>query len=104
MNKDEISKQLNTGPDINDIRQVVVTREFEENKGKKALMLIEPYPFLIIGIIKKVMSDYVFVDTEVTNVAELDDELFRVHVDEIKVFYIEKDGKPIPDIRVVSDD
>ena len=92
------------GGDINAIRYAVVSREFKESQGKRALILIAPFPFLIIGPIVEVVSDYVVIKAEVTNVSELDDEKFRVHMDDIEVFYIEKDGRPIPDIRAGQDD
>nr|WP_232337001.1 hypothetical protein [Lysinibacillus timonensis] len=91
-------------PDINAVREFVVTQEFRENIGSKALLLISPFPFLIIGTIKAVNGDYLIIKADVTNVVELDDEIFRVHIDEIEVFYIEKPGQPkIPDIRHRND-
>ena len=86
--------------DINAIREYFVTIEFKENVGERALILISPFPFLIIGTIQAVVGDYLVIRAEVTNIAELDDEVFRVHIDDIQVFYIEKPGQPkIPDIR-----
>lgn len=86
--------------DINAIREKIVTEEFTANIGSRALILIFQFPFLIIGVIKDVVSDYVFIEAEVTNVTELDGENFRVHIDDIEVFYIEKNlNRPIPDIR-----
>lgn len=87
--------------DINAIREAVVAEEFSDNVGRRALVLISPYPFLIIGEILDVISDYLVIKAEVTNVAELDNEVFRVHIDDIEVFYIEKHGRKIPDIRDV---
>lgn len=103
---DDISNQIGEGTlNINDIREAVLSGEFQNHKGKKALILIFPFPFLIIGKIKEVVSDYLVINAEVTNVTELDDEEFRVHIDDIEVFYIEKEGKPeIPDIRNGIDD
>lgn len=88
--------------DINAIREAVVAETFAENIEQRALILISPYPFLIIGEIISVTSDYLVIKAEVTNIAELDDEVFRVHIDDIEVFYIEKNGKKIPDIRDVN--
>ena len=86
--------------DINAMREAGVTLEFTRNIGRRALILIFPYPFLIIGKIVNVKSDYLIINAEITNVNELDGEEFRVHIDDIEVFYIEKDHKrPIPDIR-----
>ena len=97
---DNISPEHFKTININAIREYFVTRDFKENTGNRALILISPFPFLIIGTIQDVMSDYLVVKAEVTNIAELDDEVFRVHIDDIEVFYIEKPGKPkIPNIR-----
>ncbi|CAM5180884.1 putative protein OS=Ureibacillus acetophenoni OX=614649 GN=SAMN05877842_103234 PE=4 SV=1 [Ureibacillus acetophenoni] len=91
-------------PDINAVREFVVTQEFRLNIGRKALLLIFSFPFLIIGKIQAVNGDYLIIKADVTNVNELDDEVFRVHIDEIEVFYIEKPGQPeIPDIRNRND-
>jgi hypothetical protein len=50
-----------------------------------------------------VVSDYVLIEAEVTNIFELDGEVFRVHIDSIEVFYIENEGIQIPDIRKGED-
>ncbi|MDN4492796.1 hypothetical protein [Ureibacillus aquaedulcis] len=86
--------------DINAFREYGVTQEFRENIGMRALILIAPFPFLIIGRIEDVVTDYLIICAEVTNINELDGEEFRIHIDDIEVFYIEKDNRrPIPDIR-----
>ncbi|MBZ6483975.1 hypothetical protein [Priestia aryabhattai] len=101
--KDELAEQLGiSGTDVNAIRQAVVTQNFKDSIGERVFLLIGPYPFLIIGTIVDVLSDYVVVEAEITNVSELDDEEFRIHIDSIEVFYIEEEGKPIPDIRDVN--
>lgn len=89
---------------INAIRQAAVVGAFTENIGQRTLILLPQFPFLIIGEIKKVISDYVVVKAEITNITELDGERFKVHIDEIDVFYIETDEHKIPDIRVRQDD
>ena len=87
------------GRDINAIREAVVSLHFRNSVGKRALLLIPAFPFLIIGTIEEVISDYIVINAEVTNVTELDGEVFRVHIDDIEVFYIEEEGREIPDIR-----
>ncbi|MCM3387112.1 hypothetical protein M3649_03070 [Ureibacillus chungkukjangi] len=90
----------NNRPDINAIREAGVTQEFRQNIGMRALILIAPFPFLVIGRIEAVVTDYLIICAEITNVNELDGEEFRIHIDDIEVFYIEKDNRrPIPDIR-----
>lgn len=104
MNIDELGNKLSTSIDINSIREAVVSREFEKNQGKKAIILMSQFPFLIIGPIVEVISDFLVIKAEVTNITDLDGEKFRVHIDDIEVFYIEKNGREIPDIRNVQND
>ncbi|KOP80563.1 hypothetical protein AMS59_04065 [Lysinibacillus sp. FJAT-14745] len=100
MDINKLATQLGISvPDINTIRQTVVTQAFENNIGVRALVLLSQYPFLIIGPIAEVVSDYLVIEAEITNITELDGEKFRVHIDDIEVFYIEKENRPIPDIR-----
>lgn len=101
---EKLAAQLGTSPDINAVRQAVVSRDFENHPGSRALIMIAQYPFFIIGTIVEVISDYLLIETEITNVSDLDNEMLRIHIDDIEVFYIEKDGVPIPDIRVDQDD
>ncbi len=101
MEKDSLGHLEFEGADINAIREAVVAEAFFDNIGRRAFILIPSYPFLIIGEIVDVISDYLVIQAEVTNVAELDDEVFHVHIDDIEVFYIEKHGRKIPDIRDV---
>jgi hypothetical protein len=104
MKKVELIKNLGIGnTDINAIRQAVVSKEFKLNDGNRVLVMISQYPFLIVGRIKSVVSDYVLIEAEVTNIFELDGEVFRVHIDSIEVFYIENEGIQIPDIRKGED-
>lgn len=100
MNSEELASQMGSGrPDINAIRQGVVTKEFENNPGARALLMIGQFPFLIIGKIEDVVSDYLLIKAEITNIFDFDGKVFRVHIDDIEVFYIENEGIPIPDIR-----
>lgn len=87
-------------PDINAIRQAVVTKDFEDNIDKKALVMIGQYPFLIVGNIEEVVSDYVFIKAEFTNIASLDGFLYRIHIDDIEVYFIETPAFKIPDLKV----
>ncbi|MGM9948706.1 MAG: hypothetical protein ACI33P_01205 [Lysinibacillus sp.] len=98
--QDESIQAFNmVGIDINAIREAVVSLQFEKNIGKRALVLMPSFPFLIVGTIEEVVSDYLVIKAEVTNVTELDGEIFRVHIDDIEVFYIEDEERKIPDIR-----
>ena len=97
---DQINYKKCKDMDINWEREFFLTMEFKRNVGRRVLILMAPFPFLIIGPIQEVMGDYLLVKAEVTNATELDGEVLSVHIDDIEVFYIEKPGEPkIPDIR-----
>lgn len=84
--------------DINFIRESAVEETFKKSIGKKVLILTQEFPFLVIGKIKNVEGDYVFVDVETTHIDPLENRVFRIHLDRVEVFYIEKPGKLIPKI------
>ena len=54
-------------PSINEIRQQVVTEAFATASGERSLIFISSFPFICIGTILKVESDYVFLDIETKN-------------------------------------
>jgi hypothetical protein len=93
---------VNEGQDINAIRMAAVDEQFRNSIGKRALILMAEVPFLIIGKIAKVESDYVFIDVESTHIDQLEGKLFRIHLDRIMSFYIEKNGRPIPSLKLDS--
>lgn len=87
---------------VNELRRAFVTLTFKEGVGRRVFILTEEIPFMIIGKIEKVMSDYVFICVETTHIDQFEGKTFRVHIDAITVFYIEEPGKPIP--RIKDDD
>jgi hypothetical protein len=84
------------GKPINDIRQAVLVQTFKEAKGKRVLVMTPFFPFLIIGEIVNVISDFVFIKIETTHIQEIEGEKIRIHIDDIDVFHIEEEGNPIP--------
>lgn len=86
-------------PDINAIREAAVTQAFKTAGGKRVLIMTGEFPFMVIGRILQVESDYVFIDVETTHIDPLEDKVFRIHLDRIVVFHFEEPGKPIPRIK-----
>ena len=82
--------------DINFIRESAVEQIFKKSICKRVLILTEEFPFIVIGRIQKVEGDYVFVDVETTHIDPLENRIFRIHLDRVEVFYIEKKGQEIP--------
>ncbi|MFP7471349.1 hypothetical protein SFC55_10115 [Niallia taxi] len=103
-NKSKLLKELglNGEADVNAIRQAVVTNKFRQSIGKRTFILLGPYPFMVIGTILEVVSDFVRIKVEVTNISELDGEIFSLHLDEIDVFFIEDGKYKIPNLNVGS--
>ncbi|MCM3671320.1 hypothetical protein M3181_20380 [Mesobacillus maritimus] len=94
-----IGDGMMNGMDVNAVRQAELTKAFHKNIGARALIMMEPYPYFLTGTIEGVENDMVFILTEITNIAELDDELFRIHIDQISVFFIEDGVHKIPKMK-----
>ncbi|TFE01617.1 hypothetical protein [Jeotgalibacillus salarius] len=76
-----------------------------EHAGAKMLAMTSSFPYFFIGRIIKVMDDYVILSVETTNVAELENREWHLHIHDIEVFYIERDGWPaIPDLKETGGD
>lgn len=95
-----MNQQLNDQTiNINAVRRAVVSQAFEEGVGRRAFVMTPEYPYVFIGEIKQVNSDYVLILAESTNITALDGYLFRIHIDDIEVFFIEDREHTIPRIR-----
>lgn len=93
----ETARELaDKGMAINDIRQAVLSRTFEDATGKMVLVMTPFFPFLIIGEIMNVKSDFVIIKIETTHIQEIEGQRIRIHIDDIDVFHIEEEGNPIP--------
>ncbi|RUQ29400.1 hypothetical protein ELQ35_10530 [Peribacillus cavernae] len=88
---------------INDIRQAVLSQTFEDAIGKRVLVMTPFFPFLIIGEIKNVKSDFIIISIETTHIQEIEGQRIRIHIDDIDVFHIEEDGSPIPRFNEAED-
>jgi hypothetical protein len=84
--------------EVNKIRHAVVVHAFKDNVGQRALILIGPFPFLVIGKITEVNDDFVFITVETTHIDELEGRVLRIHIDDVEVFFIEDGNHSIPRI------
>lgn len=85
---------------VNDIREAALVRHFQKNKGKKAFILTEAFPFMFIGKIKEVVGDVLVLKVQTTSVPALEDKEWSIHIDAIEVFYVETGiGAKIPDLK-----
>lgn len=90
---------ITEGPDVNAVRQAVVSQKFQRSVNRRVLLLQESFPFLFVGTIKAVEGDFLLLKVDYTNINEFDGEMFRIHLDAVHVFYIEDGKHVIPDIR-----
>ena len=90
--------------DINAMRQSVVSQDFSNNIDQRVIVMLGQYPFLIIGLIKEVVGDIVLIKAEFTHVSELDGFIFRVHLDEIEVYFIETEYHKIPKLHISGEE
>jgi len=90
--------------DINAIRQSVVSQDFRNSINQRVIVMLGQYPFLIIGLIKEVVGDIVLIDAEFTNISELDGFEFRVHLDDIEVYFIETESHKIPKLHISGEE
>jgi hypothetical protein len=80
--------------DVNEIHDQAIIQHFKNGINHKALVLSPSYPYIFIGIIKKVLGDTVEIDVETTHFAQLENRKWYIHIHNIEVFYIERPGAP----------
>ena len=69
---------------------------FRRAVGKRALLLLSSFPFLIIGTVRNAVDGLVCVEAETTHLSELEGKLVWVRLDAVEVFYIEDGPHAIP--------
>jgi hypothetical protein len=80
--------------DVNEIHDQAIIQHFKNGINHKALVLSPSYPYIFIGIIKKVLGDTVEIDVETTHFAQLENRNWYIHIHNIEIFYIERPGAP----------
>ncbi|MCM3782132.1 hypothetical protein M3231_04050 [Neobacillus mesonae] len=85
---------------VNHIREAALVEELSQAVGNRILILIEPYPFFLVGELVEVRGDTIFVLVELSNIPEFDNINVRVHIDDIQVYFVETPDNPIPEIRL----
>ena len=69
---------------------------FRAAAGRRALLLLSSFPFLIIGTVVEAADGLLSVEAETTHLPELDGRPIWVRLDAVEVFYIEDGQHPIP--------
>jgi len=81
-------------------RFTALREEIVQGIGRRALFLTAQFPFLLIGEILDVVSDYIQIDVETTHIEQLENRVWTLNIDTINAFYIERPGQTqIPDLN-----
>ncbi|OZM57120.1 hypothetical protein CIB95_06525 [Lottiidibacillus patelloidae] len=71
---------------------------FKKNLCKRALIMTPSFPYLYVGVIEDVLKECVVIDVETTHLEQLENRIWHINFEDIEVFYIEDDGKTIPNL------
>jgi hypothetical protein len=78
----------------NNERSGALQEVFIEAVGQRVLLLAAQFPFLFIGRLIDVIEDFIRLEVETTHIDQLEGREWLLHLDNINVFYIERDGAP----------
>ena len=65
--------------------------------GKKALIMIEYYPFSLVGILENVENEEIWINAKFGVSAPLKDNVFQIRIDAISALFAETEQNKIPD-------
>ncbi|MFC0562083.1 hypothetical protein [Halalkalibacter alkalisediminis] len=77
------------------VRQKVIIDTLSRSTGQKVFLLIQAYPFVIIGSIVTVMHDFLLINIEANSISEIQNGTVHVKIEDIEAFYIEEAGPKI---------
>lgn len=77
----------------NMVHDQAMTDHFIAGIGHKVFILTPSYPFMFVGIIMDVVEDLAVIDVETTHFSQLEKRTWFIHIHNIEVFYIERDGE-----------
>lgn len=80
--------------EIHDLREEKLIAEFERNIGRRIFLLLEVFPFLVIGRISDVNSGFISVDVETSHVPIIENNHIYINILDISAFHIDKPGQP----------
>jgi hypothetical protein len=84
----------------NTIHDEALLQHFKDGIGRKAFILTPSFPFVFIGKIIDIIDDLAVIDVETTTIAQLENRIWNVHIDQIEAFFIERDDGPrIPKLK-----
>ncbi|KIL52000.1 hypothetical protein [Jeotgalibacillus soli] len=78
---------------INEMHDQAMIDHFINHIGERVICFMPSYPFMFIGGIKAVLGDVVKIDVETTHFAQLEKRDWYIHIHNIEVFYIEREGE-----------
>lgn len=78
------------------VRQKVIIDTLKKKTGQKIFLLIQPYPFVVIGTIVNVKNDFVIINIQANSISDVQKGTIHVKIEDIEAFYIEEAGPKIP--------
>jgi len=66
--------------------------------GDKILVMTEYYPFFLVGKLKKVENEEIWVKAEFGVSAALKDNVFQIRIDAISALFAENEKNKMPDV------
>ncbi|WP_078544054.1 hypothetical protein [Litchfieldia alkalitelluris] len=92
--------QKNEETDINVLHDQGLIDHFTRGIGERVFVLTPSFPFMFVGTIVDVVTDIVVIEVEVTQFPQLEERTWYIHIHNIEVFYIEREGEPkIPELN-----
>lgn len=76
---------------------------FGQATGRRALALLNSFPFLVIGRVRDVVHGLLAVEVETTHLTELEGRLLWIRLDAVEAFHIEDGEHPIPVVRASTE-
>ena len=66
--------------------------------GKKILVMTEYYPFFLVGELKKVVNEEIWVEAQFGVSAPLKDNVFQIRIDAISALFAENEINKMPNV------
>ena len=78
---------------IFDLRKAALAKKFKRSVGQSVFIVLASPPYTVIGKIEGVHLDRICVQIDKTTFSDIDGKKMYIHLDNIKVFNIEKVSK-----------
>lgn len=76
---------------------ISIENKLSTSIDKKVLVMTEYYPFFLVGILKKVENEEIWIKAKFGVSAPLKNNVFRIRIDAISALFAETEQNKIPD-------